>query len=119
MQSDPANPEQLATGLKAVPLFHAAWLFALGIAVTSRLWLRPTFLLLPLVVVAGLCVLAALRAQRIAWVPMAALWLMLGAWCEEMEPRPAPAPDLASLSDGLLRTVEGTVVDAGPVRSEL
>jgi competence protein ComEC len=35
-----------------------------------------------------------------------------------MEPHSAPAPELAALSDGLLRTVEGTVVDAGPVRSE-
>jgi competence protein ComEC len=36
-----------------------------------------------------------------------------------MEPRPAPAPELAALSDGLLRTVEGTVVDAGPLRGEI
>ncbi|SPE20209.1 putative DNA internalization-related competence protein ComEC/Rec2 [Candidatus Sulfotelmatomonas gaucii] len=119
MQSDPANPEQPAAGLTAVPLFHAAWLFAIGIALTSRIWLKPTFLLLALAVVGGLCILVALRAQRIAWVAMAALWLMLGAWCGEMEPRPAPATDLATLSDGLLRTVEGTVVDAGPMRSEL
>ena len=119
MQSDPANPEQPSAGLTAVPLFHAAWLFAVGIALTSRLWLRPTFLLLALAVVGGLCIVAALRAQRIAWVAMAALWLMLGAWCGEMEPRPAPATDLATLSDGLLRTMEGTVVDAGPVRGEL
>jgi competence protein ComEC len=35
-----------------------------------------------------------------------------------MEPHPAPAPALNALSDGLLRTVEGTVVDAGPVRNE-
>ena len=36
-----------------------------------------------------------------------------------MEPQPAPAPVLATLSDGLLRTVEGTVIDAGPVRGEI
>jgi competence protein ComEC len=36
-----------------------------------------------------------------------------------MEPHPAPAPALAALSDGLLRTVEGTVSDAGPVRFEI
>ena len=52
-------------------------------------------------------------------MPLASLWLLLGAWCAEMEPQPAPAPALAALSDGLLRTVEGTVVDAGPVRTEL
>jgi competence protein ComEC len=47
------------------------------------------------------------------------LWLLLGAWCAEMEPHPAPAPALAGLSDGLLRTEEGTVVNAGPVRGEI
>jgi competence protein ComEC len=36
-----------------------------------------------------------------------------------MEQHPAPAPALNALSDGLLRTVEGTVVNAGPVRTEL
>ena len=63
--------------------------------------------------------LAALRGQRVVWLPLAALWLLLGAWCEEMEPHPAPTPALATLSDGLLRTVEGTVVGTGPVRTEL
>jgi competence protein ComEC len=119
MQSDPANTGQQAAGLTAVPLFHAAWLFAVGIAMASHYWLRPTFLFIALATVGGLCILAALRAQRIAWIALAALWLMLGAWCGEMQPRPGPAPDLATLSDGLLRTVEGTVVDAGPVRGEL
>jgi hypothetical protein len=35
-----------------------------------------------------------------------------------MAPRPAPATALAALSDGLLRSVEGSVVDTGPVRRE-
>ena len=79
-------------------------------------------MLVALVLVAALCGVAVSRggrAQRIAWLPLAALWLLLGAWCGEMEPQPAAAPELAALSDGLLRTVEGTVVDAGPVRTEL
>jgi competence protein ComEC len=106
------------SGIGSVPLFHAAWLFAAGIAVTEALWLRPSQVLVVLALVAALCGLAALRAQRIVWLPLAVLWLLLGAWCAEMEPHPAPAPALAALSDGLLRTVEGTVVDAGPVRGE-
>ena len=58
--------------------------------------------------VAVLCGLAALRAtaHRLA-VRWRLLVFMLGAWCALMEPHPAPAPALASLSDGLLRTVEG------------
>jgi competence protein ComEC len=99
-------------------LFHAAWLFALGIAAARILWLRPSFVLIALVPVAVLSCAAAVRAQRVAWVPIAALWCLLGAWSAEMEPQPAPAPTVAALSDGLLRTVEGTVIDAGAVRTE-
>jgi len=102
----------------SVPLFHAAWLFAGGIALTYWTWLRPSVVLVGLGFVAVFCGVAAWRAQRIAWLPMAALWCLLGVWCAEMEPHPAPAAGLAALSDGLVRTVEGTVVDAGPVRSE-
>jgi competence protein ComEC len=108
-----------STGPSALPLFHAAWLFAVGIAATQVLWLRPSLTLLALGLVAALCGVAAFFAQRIAWLPLAVLWLLLGSWCAEMEPHPAPAPAVAALSDGLLRTVEGTVVNAGPVRGEI
>jgi competence protein ComEC len=47
------------------------------------------------------------------------MWLLLGLWCALLQPRPAPSPQIAALSDNLLRTVEGTVVDTGPVRGEL
>jgi len=103
----------------AVPLFHAAWLFAAGILIAKWEWLGPALLLTALLVVMALCALAALKAQRAAWVPMATLWLLLGVWCAEMEPQPAPARALAAFSDGLLRTVDGTVVQAGPVRAEI
>jgi competence protein ComEC len=113
------TPAQPSAGLTAVPLFHAAWLFAAGIALAGRLWLQPSVVLIALALTAAVGGLAALRGQRVVWLPMAALWLLLGAWCGEMEPQPAPAPALAALSDGLLRTVEGTVAGTGPVRSEL
>jgi competence protein ComEC len=113
------NPAQPAAGPTAVPLFHAAWLFAAGIALAGRLWLQPSVVLIELALTAAVCVVAALRGQRMVWLPLAALWLLLGAWCGEMEPRPAPAPALAALSDGLLRTVEGTVIGTGPLRAEL
>ncbi len=115
----PAISEQPSAGSTAVPLFHAAWLFAAGIAVAGRVWLQPSVVLVALALIGAVCVVAALRAQRIAWLPLAALWMLLGAWCGEMEPHPAPAPALAKVSDGLMRTVEGTVTDAGPVRAEL
>ena len=124
MQTDsphagPSLAGPIAPGLGAMPLFHAAWQFAAGIALTHWLWAPPSLALIALAFVAALCGLAAFHAQRIAWLPMAVLWCLLGAWCAQMEPHPAPAPAVAALSDGLLRTVEGTVVDAGPVRQEI
>ena len=110
---------QTGAGLDAVPLFNAAWLFACGIFVASEIWLRPSLMLVAIAAIAILCLFANLRAPRVVWAPLATLWLLLGAWCATMQPQPAPSPELARLSDNLTRTVEGTVIDAGPVRSEL
>src|SRR5438477_3901959 len=86
-----------------LPLFHAAWLFALGIVATKLVWLRPGAVLASLAAMAVLCVVAATRAQRVSWLALAPFWILLGAWCAEIEPQPAPAPVLGALSDGLLR----------------
>jgi hypothetical protein len=75
-------------------------------------------LLIALAAVAILCCAAALRAQRVLWIAVATEWCLLGAWCALMEPQPTPASQIAALSDGLMRTVEGTVIDAGPIRIE-
>jgi len=123
MQSEPTTngpfvSRPASARASAVPLFHAAWLFAGGILLTHGAWLRPGLVLVALAPVALLCCIAAFKAQRLVWMPVAVLWLLLGVWCAEMQPQPAPAPTLAALSDGLLRTVEGTVTDAEPERSE-
>jgi len=113
----PTSPTPI--GLNAVPLFHAALLFSAGIAITHWLWLPPSFVLIALAMTASLCLLAAFRAQRILWLTASVLWLLLGTWSAETEPHPAPAPAIAALSDGLLRTVEGTVINAGALRGEI
>ncbi len=115
----PHNNQGSAKRESAMPLFHAAWLFAAGIAATQWLSLRPSYTLIALPFISALCVLAAIRAQRMVWLPLSVLWLLLGAWCAQIEPHPVPVRRLAALSDGLLRTVEGVVVDIGPVRTEM
>lgn len=100
------------------PLFHAAWQFALGIAFAHAMSLRAGVLLAAVCVTALLVVAAAVRAQRVAFLPLALLWLLLGAWSALMEPQPAPSVSIAQLSDGLLRQVEGTVAAVAPMRTE-
>jgi len=116
--SSTASTADLSLHASVIPLFHAAWLFSLGIASTQGMWLRPSIALIALAPIAALCCIAAVRAQRIVWLPLAVLWCLLGAWSAEMEPNPFAAPIIFALSDGLLRTVEGTIVEAAPLRSE-
>jgi competence protein ComEC len=107
-----------ATSRQNVPLFHAAWQFALGIALTHAVNLQPPVLLAGVIAVAVVCAVAAWCAQRVAALPVVLLWILLGAWSALMEPQPAVSPSIHALSDGLLRQVEGTVVAAAPMRTE-
>ena len=108
-----------SSGRADLPLFYTACLFAAGILAAHFVWIRPTLILLAFAPIAVLSGVAALKAQRLIWLPLAILWLLLGAWCAELEPHPSPAPTVAALSDGLMRTIEGTVISTGPVRTEL
>lgn len=99
----------------ALPLFHAAWLFALGIGTTHFVWLRPGYVLVAVLLLILIGCVAGFKALRIAWAPLALLWCLLGAWSAEMQPQPAPSQRILSLSDNLLRTVKGEVIAAGPV----
>ena len=112
----PTLPGMTRARLGAAPLFHATWLFALGITAAHWLWFRPGWLLLGLGPLVALAVLAAFKAPRATWAAQAAVWLVLGALAAELEPPAAPAPQLAPFTNGLMRTIEGVVVDAGPVR---
>lgn len=110
--------EATAADVAGAPLFHAAWLFALGIGWAAQNWLRPGLLVVALGLTAAVAVLAAWGAERLRWLPLGLLWLLLGAWSAEMEPRPVPDPVVAAASDNLLRTAEGTVAAASAMERE-
>ncbi|MFP5236133.1 MAG: ComEC/Rec2 family competence protein [Acidobacteriota bacterium] len=107
-----------AARFHAAPLFHAAWLFALGILVAHRIWIPSATLFVCIAIAVVLTIITVFRVPRLPLLPLALAWILLGAWCANMEPQPAPAPQLLAYSDGLLREVEGTVIRAGPVQSE-
>ncbi|WP_263355926.1 ComEC/Rec2 family competence protein [Acidicapsa ligni] len=107
----PYNPAIL------IPLFYAALLFIAGILIARFQYLRPGILLAglaPLTLIAG-C--AIFKAPRLSWLPIALIWITLGTWSAESERQPAPSPTITALNNGLLRTVEGTVTAAGPLRN--
>lgn len=118
MGSPSASSGLGAARFRAAPLFHAAWLFALGIFVAHCFWCPPATLIISLVLLFAFSGIALRHAPRLLLPPLVLAWILLGAWCAEMEPQPALAPQLLAYSDGLLREVEGTVTRAGPVRSE-
>ncbi len=105
-------------GAGALPLFLSACLFAVGVVAAHMFYVPSASVLVALAALVVLCAIAAFRAPRVALFPMTLLWILLGAWCAEMEPQPAPAQPLLALSTGLLRTVEGTVTSAGPMRNQ-
>jgi competence protein ComEC len=104
-----------STRAGALPLFHAAWLFALGVGAAHLVWLRTGYLLVALSLLILMSCVAGFKALRIAWAPLALLWCLLGAWSAEMQPQPAPSQGILTLADNLLRTVKGEVVATGPV----
>jgi competence protein ComEC len=111
------KPEPPSAPAALIPLFYAALLLMAGIVLARYQYLRPSYLLAGLLPLVMLAVCALWKTPRLTWLPIGAIWLVMGAWSAETEPAPAPDPAITQLSDGLLRTVEGTVTDAGPLRN--
>ncbi|OJV44231.1 MAG: competence protein ComEC [Acidobacteriales bacterium 59-55] len=103
-----------ATGVERLrfgraPLLAAAVWFALGEVMARNR--QPAVVLL--IALAGLAVLALVglrRSLRVAVLPVAAIWMVVGMWCAEVQPFPLPQTALRSYADGLSRQVRGRVV---------
>lgn len=110
-------PEQVGIVLRA-PLLIAALLFAMGVFLAQSLYLRPGLLLIALLALAALAGISIVRATRVAWIALSVLWISLGFWSAQTTPQPAPSPAIRALNDGLLRTLEGTVIAAEPLHRD-
>ncbi len=105
--------------LRRAPLAAAALWFAVGIVVAK--WQRAELVAVPLVEVlvalvllAGIAAFALVRGERVAWVPVAAIWVVLGLAGAEWQPSPAYPTVLMSYADNLSRDVEAHVVRVRP-----
>ncbi|MBT9332478.1 ComEC/Rec2 family competence protein [Paracidobacterium acidisoli] len=100
----------------APALFAACW-FAGGDLTAGWLWFVPGLVFAALVLSIAMAVWTAWRAPRMGTVALAAMFLLLGLFCAEMQPRPAEQTPLARLADNSPRLVRGRVIRYGPVRS--
>ncbi len=100
---------------RQAPLAAAAVWFAAGIG-TARLQaahdvVTPTpFVLAALLLLFLLTLLAFWRAARVAWLPVAAIWLTLGMAALDWYPAPGSPETLTPYADNLSRTVRGRIV---------
>ena len=98
------------------PLLLAALAFAAGILVAGRWWISPGWLGIAAALEGLLAAIALYWCPRIALLPLAATWLLLGGFAAELQPRPAPQIELRHLAQGTPVTVTGTILRTSPVR---
>jgi competence protein ComEC len=113
----PPNPDLWArTGqrlalleFRRAPLLAAAVWFALG-ELAGRNGRPVVFLVVGLILLVGLVVISLRRTLRIAAVPLAGVWMVVGMWSASVQPMPERQTQLLHFADGLSRTVRGKVV---------
>jgi competence protein ComEC len=123
-----ANAKTLPT-LAAPGLFMAAC-FVCGDVVAQRLWLQPAHLLVALALLFIVAKIAASRATRAAPLAAAALCVLLGFFCAEVQPRsptttpleriafatPTSTPSIRHLGIETTHIVDGSIVRSVPLR---
>ncbi|HEY4048312.1 MAG TPA: ComEC/Rec2 family competence protein [Acidobacteriaceae bacterium] len=102
-----------------VPALFASLFLCVGILVAQEMWLVPGTLLVALIVTAVITSFAAHGSTRVAWVPLACCWFLLGMFLSEIQIAPDAQRHLVWLAEnGATHTVEGEVTRTTPVRFE-
>jgi competence protein ComEC len=100
----------------APALYAALWLSG-GIILATCNWIGPGVLIAATLLLIVLSVLAARKALRIALLPLACTWLLLGVLLSEIEPSPDPQRQLSLIADaGGATTIDGEVTRTTPIR---
>ncbi len=100
----------------APALYGAVW-FCAGIVLAGYTWIAPGKLISTILLVSLLCVVAVRIALRVAMLPLACCWLMLGLLLSEIEPGPDPQTQLSMIADaGDATVVYGEVTRTTPIR---
>ena len=107
--------EQLSFATAPV-LFAALWLSA-GMVLGQYHWIVPGVLIAATLLLVLLCLLAARKALRVALMPLACTWLLLGLLLSEIEPTPDRQTQLSLIAEGGgVTAVEGEVTRTTPIR---
>ena len=104
----------------APALYAALWLSAgivLATFTSQGNWIAPGVLIAGTLLLALLSLLAARKALRVALLPLACTWILLGVLLSEIEPEPDPQTQLGLIADaGGATTVDGEVTRTTPIR---
>src|ERR1700735_3548738 len=100
----------------APALYAALWLSA-GVMLWPYWWLEPGIIMGAGLLLAIIAALAAAQAHRVALLPLAFGWLLLGVLLSEVEPAPDPQSQLRLIADsGGSTAVEGRVTRTTTLR---
>jgi competence protein ComEC len=99
------------------PALYAALWLSTGIVLATCNWIAPGVLIAATLLITALSVLAARKALRVALLPLACTWLLLGLLLSEIEPSPDPQTQLSLIADaGGATTIDGEVTRTTPIR---
>jgi competence protein ComEC len=113
----PGKPTAIRLKFIAAPALIAACGFACGVLVAMRFWCLPGLIFIALLSGFAVTILAAIHAPRIALLPAACVFLLLGIFCAEVQPRPRMDTPLSRVADNTPHIIEGRIVRLGPVRT--
>jgi competence protein ComEC len=100
----------------APALYAALWLSA-GIIVAQHYWFASGVLICGALLLAPLSLLAARKAVRVALLPLACTWFLLGVLLNEVEPVPDQQTQLGLIADaGGTTRIDGEVTRTTPIR---